>query len=201
MKFRGFGIFKLLVVLGSNDATIQKERVDSAILEIQRTEHRPVTIDVFITGGSKLLPGHDLITNTTEAAQMYQQLSTQVSQTASINYILDNTATNTVSNFLMLNSYLESTDVIYDEQVIVTSDFHYERSKRIAGRIFGDHNDSDDEVPFRWVLSTTRGSPRYPVQTLRANERVYMSMIKSDIEEQSELSAENRIRTLQFCIF
>ena len=206
MRFHGFGIFKLLVVLGSNDVAIQQERVGVAVWELERyastNSDLPVIVDVFITGGSKLLPGNDSILKSTEAAQMYRQISNQItaSSTATasatgstINYILDNTATNTVSNFLMLCSYLESTDIVYDEYTIVTSDFHYERSNRIVEWIF------DNPVDFRWALSDTRGSPRYSVHTLRANEKVYMSMIKSDINQQSELSDAERILTLQFC--
>ena len=85
------------------------------------------------------------------------------------NYIYDTEATNTAENFIMVKKYLEETTIEYSEIVVITSDFHYNRASKIAGKII------DKEI--NWILSDAE------LEDSRYWEKIHIKNVDDDVNK------------------
>jgi hypothetical protein len=60
-------------------------------------------------------------------------------------YVLDEKSTNTAENFIWASHFLNTTNQVFDSIYVVTSAFHYSRSKKILDLI-------DSSKHFKWIL-------------------------------------------------
>ena len=128
----------LLVLLGCNVPYLLNDRIDTAVKFAYRFNNE--SVNWFLSGGIKN-PAEDIVT---EAEKMAAQISQYAPD--NWNYIYDTVATNTAENFIMVKQYLDETPIDYSEVFVVTSEFHYDRARKIAEKIIG-------TTEFRWILS------------------------------------------------
>ena len=128
----------LFILLGCNIPYILEGRIKKAI-EFAYIKNN-IKIDWFLSGGIKN-PNEDTIT---EANKMKQIIYNMSKNNTNWNFICDDIATNTVENFIILKNTLPLNK--YSHKYIITSDFHYNRSKKIADKIIENNN-------FNWILS------------------------------------------------
>jgi len=82
------------------------------------------------------------------------------------NYIIDDVSTNTAENFIMVNKIKKNYN--FESIYVVTSDFHYERAKKIADLI-------DENNVYNWILSPQEE------RDSRHWERIHMKNIENDV--------------------
>jgi uncharacterized SAM-binding protein YcdF (DUF218 family) len=151
----------LFILLGCTIDTILRDRIDYAIKYADRFDKS--TIDWFLSGGVK----NTVYDVESEAEKMKKHI--EIIQNYSWNYILDTEATNTAENFIMVNRLLKITNIKYDKILVITSEYHYDRAKKIADRIIINNN-------FEWILS-----PLY-LHNSYYMERLHMKNVDSDVE-------------------
>lgn len=61
------------------------------------------------------------------------------------NFVLDEKSTNTAENFIWASQFLNTTNQVFDDIYVVTSDFHYQRASRMLKLI-------DPSRNFKWIL-------------------------------------------------
>jgi uncharacterized SAM-binding protein YcdF (DUF218 family) len=135
----------LIILLGCNISYLLQDRITTAVQFAGNLNE--TNVNWFLSGGIKN-PLEDKITEAEKMAQKILELEYVYSYEYSgnkWNYIYDVEATNTAENFIMVKKYLEETPIEYSEIVVVTSDFHYNRANKIAGKII------DSKIS--WVLS------------------------------------------------
>ena len=135
----------LIAMLGSHVLRLLNDRMNIGINFA--LNERNVEIDWFLSGGIKN-PDESTVS---EAYKMSQMISssddfTYGSSKEDWNYILDEVATNTAENFIILKKMLEENPVKYSKVYVVTSDFHFERASKFADKIIGNND-------FEWILS------------------------------------------------
>mgnify|MGYP000571669659 CR=1 FL=1 len=135
----------LLVLLGCNISYLLQDRITTAVQFAGN--FNKTNVNWFLSGGIKN-PLEDKITEAEKMA--YKIVESEYIYTRKLsgskwNYIYDTEATNTAENFIMVKKYLEETTIEYSEIVVITSDFHYNRASKIAGKII------DKEIS--WILS------------------------------------------------
>ena len=86
------------------------------------------------------------------------------------NYILDEIATNTAENFIILKKMLEENPVKYSKVYVVTSDFHFERASKFADKIIGNND-------FEWILSDIE------LHDSRYWETIHTRNVDNDVEK------------------
>ena len=159
----------LIILLGCHITHILMDRVNTALnfanlynSNVKYYELYDYKINWVLSGGIK----HKGIDNVTEAEKMKNLLTEQNNNTYNWNYIIDTISTNTAENFIIANSLYNSYD--FEDIYTVTSDFHYERAKKIADLI-------DNNNQYKWILSQKEE------QDSRRWERIHMKNIENDV--------------------
>jgi hypothetical protein len=164
----------LLVLLGCNVPYLLNDRIATAVKFANRFNNESVSVDWFLSGGIKN-PAEDTVT---EAEKMAAKISDfEKSKTNDLtgnnwNYIYDTVATNTAENFIMVKKYLDETTVDYSEVFVITSDFHYNRAKKIADKII--------DTQIGWVLSDAE------LHDSRYWETVHIKNVDADVKKANE---------------
>ena len=124
----------LLILLGCNIPFILEGRINKAINFAYFQNN--TKIDWFLSGGIKN-PNIDTIS---EADKMKQIIYNNSKYNNTWNFIIDNIATNTAENFIILKNKVDL------NKYVITSQFHHTRSKKFADKIIENNN-------FKWILS------------------------------------------------
>ena len=125
----------LLILLGCNISYLLQDRITTAVQFAGN--FNKTNVNWFLSGGIKN-PLEDKITEAEKMAHKIvesEYIHTRRLSGSKWNYIYDTEATNTAENFIMVKKYLEETTIEYSEIVVITSDFHYNRASKIAGKI------------------------------------------------------------------
>ena len=128
----------LLILLGCNIPFILEGRIKKAINFAYFQNN--TKIDWFLSGGIKD-PNIDTIS---EADKMKQIIYNNSKYNNTWNFIIDNIATNTAENFIILKNKVDLNK--YTDKYVITSEFHHGRAKLIADKIF-----NDDRT--KWILA------------------------------------------------
>jgi uncharacterized SAM-binding protein YcdF (DUF218 family) len=152
----------LLVLLGCNVPYLLNDRIATAVKFANRFNNE--SVDWFLSGGIKN-PAEDTVT---EAEKMAAQISQYAPD--NWNYIYDTVATNTAENFIMVKQYLDETPIDYSEVFVVTSEFHYDRARKIAEKIIG-------TTEFRWILSEAE------LHDSRYWEKIHIKNVDADVNK------------------
>ena len=128
----------LLILLGCNIPFILEGRIKKAINFAYFQNN--TKIDWFLSGGIKN-PNIDTIS---EADKMKQIIYNNSKYNNTWNFIIDNIATNTAENFIILKNKVDLNK--YTDKYVITSQFHHTRSKKFADKIIENNN-------FKWILS------------------------------------------------
>ena len=159
----------LIAMLGSHVLRLLNDRMNIGINFA--LNERNVEIDWFLSGGIKN-PDESTVS---EAYKMSQMISssddfTYGSSKEDWNYILDEVATNTAENFIILKKMLEENPVKYSKVYVVTSDFHFERASKFADKIIGNND-------FEWILSDIE------LHDSRYWETIHTRNVDNDVEK------------------
>ncbi len=153
----------LLVLLGCNIPYLLQDRVRVATSFATTSFDAGVTW--FLSGGIKNPPED----TETEAEKMAGQILQYATATSNWNYIYDLEATNTAENFIMVKKHLLETSTRYSNIVVVTSDFHHARAKKIADQILG------SLTSVQWVLSNAE------LEDSRHWETIHIKNVDKDV--------------------
>ena len=159
----------LLILLGCNISYLLSNRIDSAINFIGKFNE--TNVDWFLSGGIKN-PSEDTITEAEKMAEKiskYEKIYTQESRGNIWNYIYDKEATNTAENFIMARNFINKNKYDYAEVYIITSDFHYNRAKKIAEQIL--------EIETKWILGKAE------LEDSRYWETIHIRNVDTDVNK------------------
>jgi len=157
----------LIIVLGCHVAYLLNDRIQTAV---QLTTVLPKENIVWgFSGGIK----NKMADKVSEAEKMKKIVASNAPfvygpQQPQWNYILDEESTNTAENFTMFRQILEKEPNKYSDIYVVTSDFHFDRAKRIADGIIENNG-------FHWVLSDLEYG------NFREMEKVHMQNVENDV--------------------
>jgi len=154
------------MVLGCQINHIQDDRINTAIKYISNLDDS-YNVTWYLSGGVK----NKLKKINSEAFKM----KNKIKHNRSWNYVTDNKASNTAENFVHFTFWLDEQDFEIDLIIIITSSFHYDRSKKIADIIMPD-------TDIIWILGQETCS------YCEGNEKEYTKNIFKDIENIKELS-------------
>lgn len=159
----------LIILLGCHIAHILMDRVNTSISfanlynsNVKYYELNDYKINWFLSGGIKNKNTDTL----SEAEKMKNLLTTENIHNYNWNYIIDDVSTNTAENFIMVNKIKKKYN--FESIYVVTSDFHYERAKKIADLI-------DENNVYNWILSPQEE------RDSRHWERIHMKNIENDV--------------------
>jgi len=159
----------LIILLGCHITHILMDRVNTAISfanlynsNVKYYELYDYKINWFLSGGIKNKNTDTL----SEAEKMKNLLTTENIHNHNWNYIIDDVSTNTAENFIMVNKIKKNYN--FESIYVVTSDFHYERAKKIADLI-------DENNVYNWILSPQEE------RDSRHWERIHMKNIENDV--------------------
>jgi len=119
-------------------------------------------INWFLSGGIKNKNQNSL----TESETMKTLLELKNMHEYNWNYIIDDNSTNTAQNFIAANQMMNMYD--FEKIYVVTSEFHYERAKKISDLI-------DDNNIYNWILS-----PREDRDS-RYWEQIHIKNVENDV--------------------
>lgn len=159
----------LLVLLGCNISYLLQDRITTAVQFAGN--FNKTNVNWFLSGGIKN-PLEDKITEAEKMAHKIvesEYIHTRRLSGSKWNYIYDTEATNTAENFIMVKKYLEETTIEYSEIVVITSDFHYNRASKIAGKII------DKEIS--WILSDAE------LEDSRYWEKIHIKNVDDDVNK------------------
>jgi uncharacterized SAM-binding protein YcdF (DUF218 family) len=162
----------LLVLLGCNIPYLLNDRVRVAtrFANANANDNANNNITWFLSGGIKN-PSDE---TETEAEKMAGQILQYATATSNWNYIYDLEATNTAENFIMVKKHLLETSTRYSNIVVVTSDFHHTRAKKIADQILG------GLTSVQWVLSGAE------LEDSRYWETIHIKNVDADVKKALE---------------
>lgn len=159
----------LIILLGCHITNILMDRVNTAVSfanlynsNVKYYELYDYKINWFLSGGIK----NNEVDTLTEADKMKNLLIDKNIHGYEWNYIIDDVSTNTAQNFIMANRM--KNNYKFENVYIVTSDFHYERAKKIADLI-------DADNMYDWILSPEEE------RKSRYWERIHMKNIENDV--------------------
>lgn len=138
----------LLILLGCNISYLLNNRIDTAINFISKFNE--TNVDWFLSGGIKN-PHEDTISESEKMAHQiskFEEIYINELTGNYWNYIYDMEATNTAENFIMVQKFIKNINIEYDGVYIVTSEFHYNRANKIAGKILDIHP--------KWILGNAK---------------------------------------------
>ena len=139
----------LLILLGCNIQLLLNSRIINAVNFAKQLNE--TNVHWFLSGGIK----NPLLDEVAESTKMAEQISVYekliIPETAGNkwNYIYDTVSTNTAENFIMSNKHINVGNIEYSQVYIATSKFHYNRSNKIAEKIF------NKDITLNWLLSDT----------------------------------------------
>lgn len=159
----------LIAMLGCNVLRLLNERMKTGINFA--LNERNIEIDWFLSGGIKN-PEESTVSEAYKMSQMILNSDEFVygSSNSDWNYILDEIATNTAENFIMLKNMLENNPGKYSKVYVITSDFHFGRASKFADKII-ENND------FEWILSDGE------LHDSRYWETIHMRNVDNDINK------------------
>lgn len=158
----------LIILLGCHISNILTNRINTATSfanlynsNVKYYELYDYKINWFLSGGIK----NKEVETLTEAERMKNLLNVGNINGYNWNYMIDEVSTNTAENFIMANKLKVNN---FEDIYVVTSEFHYERAKKIADLI-------DEKNAYNWILSPLeeRDSRRW--------ERIHMKNIENDV--------------------
>ena len=159
----------LIILLGCHISHILMDRVNTSVTfanvynsNVKYYELYETKINWFLSGGIKNKHEGTL----TEAEKMKNLLNELNGNKYEWNYIIDDVSTNTAQNFIMANKIKMAHN--FENTYVVTSDFHYERAKKIADLIY-------EENAYNWILSPQEDKDS------RYWERIHMKNIENDV--------------------
>lgn len=159
----------LIILLGCHISHILMDRLNIALnfanlynSNVKYYELNEYKINWFLSGGIKNKNEDTL----TEAEKMKNLLTTENIHKYNWNYVIDDVSTNTAQNFIMANKMKDNYD--FETIYVVTSDFHFERAKKIANLI-------DENNMYNWILSPQEE------RDSRYWERIHMKNIENDV--------------------
>ena len=168
----------LFILLGCNVNEILYDRIDTAVQfasELNNATHS-AHIDWYLSGGIK----NDMGGEVSEAVKMNQILSQIQIEIDNWDYILDTHSTNTAENFVLLKGLVESEVNSYSDVYVITSEFHYNRAKKIANQIIPNNT-------FKWILGKAE------LQDSNYWESVHIKNVEVDV-----LNAFNRYQVQSY---
>lgn len=154
----------LLVLLGCNIPYLLNDRVRAATKFAKEFDNANVTW--FLSGGIK-----NPSEGTETEAEKMGALIAQHATTGGWDYIYDLEATNTAENFIMVKKHLLKTSILYSKVIVITSDFHHLRAKKIAEQIIGVQTSVD------WVLSEAE------LEDSRYWEQIHIKNVDADVKK------------------
>ena len=166
----------LIVILGSNVLNLLNDRINLGInfaSDERNLKNEIKNIDWFLSGGIKNPEERER--EASEAYKMSEMISKSDKFTYGFskkkwNYLLDETATNTAENFIMLKKMLENNPNKYSEIYVVTSDFHFNRAELFANKIIENNK-------FNWLLSDME------LHDSRYWETIHIKNVDNDIKK------------------
>lgn len=159
----------LFILLGSHIPELLYNRIDTAVhyaSKLNNTNNN-ISIDWYLCGGVKDGNSTDL----PEAVKMNQLLaSLEEPTTDNWRYILDSYSKNTAENFIVIERLINININLnpYSEIYVVTSEFHYERAKKIADKIVIGNK-------FNWILGKTE------LNDSKYWERIHIKNVELDV--------------------
>ena len=157
----------LIIVLGCHIAYLLNDRIQTAV-QLTTTIMDNQNIVWGFSGGIK----NKMVDKVSEAEKMKKIVTNNVpfvyGSQPEWNYILDEESTNTAENFTMFRRILEKEPDKYSNIYVVTSDFHFDRAKRIADGIIENNG-------FHWVLSDLEYG------NFREMEKVHLQNVENDV--------------------
>jgi hypothetical protein len=159
----------LLILLGCNITSLLIDRVMNAINFIKINKNNLNKITWYLSGGIKFegeLSEASIMKNELERLITEQQLHANINYC----YILDEKSKNTAENFYRSSNYLNTTNVIYDDVYIITSNFHYNRAKLMMTYIDSSRN-------YKWILGNMQEKDSIYW------ERIHIQNVKNDINK------------------
>jgi hypothetical protein len=157
----------LIIVLGCHIAYLLNDRIKTAV---QLTSVLPNEKNIVwgFSGGIK----NKIVDKVSEAEKMKKIVEKKIpfvyGSHSEWDYILDEESTNTAENFTMFRKILEKEPNKYSDIYVVTSDFHFDRAKRIADGVIENNG-------FHWVLSDLEYG------NFREMEKVHLQNVENDI--------------------
>jgi hypothetical protein len=152
-----------IILLGCNIYQILNDRIETSIKFANNLDDK-IDITWFISGGIK-----DKNKNNGLEADLMKEILIKNQTNYNWNYIMDIKSTNTAENLFRASKTLNDTMVIYRDIYIVTSEYHYERVKRMMEII-------DSSKEYKWILSQKE------LQNSKNLERIFMNNILNDIQ-------------------
>jgi len=137
----------IIILLGCHIGFILQDRVNEAVKfanyynsNIKYYELEDNKINWYLSGGKKNNNARD-----NEADIMKKLIMSKNDNTYNWNFIIDDISTNTAQNFILANKL--QTFETFDDIYVVTSEFHYERAKKIAELT------NQNAEKYKWILS------------------------------------------------
>lgn len=161
----------LFILLGSHIPELLYNRIDTAVhyaSNLNNTNNN-TSIDWYLCGGVK-----DDSSDLPEAVKMNQLLVSVEEPTDNWRYILDSYSKNTAENFIVIERLINTNDAnpinitSYSEIYVITSEFHYERAKKIADKIIIGNK-------FKWILGKAE------LNDSKYWERVHIKNVELDV--------------------
>jgi uncharacterized SAM-binding protein YcdF (DUF218 family) len=161
----------LFILLGCNVPSLLEGRIKKSV-EFANMAANATQIDWFLSGGIKN-PAEDTVTEAEKMAQMISR------ENSAWNFIRDDVATNTAENFIMVQNTVDLSN--YNSVYVITSDFHYERAKKIADKVIVGNE-------FKWLLAPEE------LHDSRYWERVHIRNVDADVSKLMYNRQENKIK-------
>lgn len=170
----------LFVLLGCNIGSILLNRIETAFKCIDEniypnnTSNLPIQITWFLSGGIK----YDFIGAKSEASIMEYNIKNMIDLNYNKNnlniyewnFVLDEKSTNTAENLIHVSKFVNSSNYVYDDIYIITSDFHNKRTKLMLDMI-------DISKNFKWIL----GNLEEPDS--RYWENIHINNVANDVSQ------------------
>ena len=162
----------LIILLGCHIGFILQDRINTAATfanmynsNVKYYELYDYNINWYLSGGKKY--DENNTNKESEADIMKNLIMSKNEKKYNWNIIIDDVSTNTAQNFIIANQILEHFADVY----VVTSDFHYERAKKMAELA------NKNAYKYKWILS--------PKETpdLKYWESIHMKNIEKDITD------------------
>jgi len=159
----------IIILLGCHIGFILHDRVNTAVKfansynsNIKYYELENYKINWYLSGGKKHENARD-----SEAILMKKLITSKNESKYNWNFIIDEVSTNTAQNFILANKI--QTFENFDDIYVVTSEFHYERAKKIAEL----SNENSDK--YKWILA-----PKESTDSAYW-EKIHMKNIENDV--------------------
>lgn len=172
-----------IILLGCNIESLLLNRLETSFMFIEQT----LSNDIY-TPSPNINPNHHItwflsggIKNNFKGAKTEASiLKSQIDNTISLKYkddvrnkinwdfVLDEKSTNTAENFIWASQFLNTTEKIFDDIYVVTSDFHFTRANHMLKMI-------DPSRNFKWILGNMEEKDS------RYWETIHIRNVESDV--------------------